>query len=94
MGRVSKAMCGVEVSVCMPRCGREESTMPGSVVVSESRFADDMTYIHTYMHTYVHHLDHLSDLRSVLSMSTMMSLLMSTRACELTSAMFARACRR
>ena len=27
----------------MPRCGREESIMPGSVVVSESRVADDMT---------------------------------------------------
>ena len=27
----------------MPRCGREESIMPGSVVVSESCFADDMT---------------------------------------------------
>ena len=43
MGRASKDMCGVEVSVSMPRCGREESIMPGSVVVSESRFADDMT---------------------------------------------------
>ena len=41
MGRVSKDMCGVEVSVSMPRC--EESIMPGSVVISESRFADDMT---------------------------------------------------
>ena len=26
-----------------PRCGREESIMPRSVVVSESRFVDDMT---------------------------------------------------
>ena len=25
MGRASKDMCGVEVSVSMPRCGREES---------------------------------------------------------------------
>ena len=43
MRRASKDMCGVEVSVSMPRCGREELIMPGSVVVSESRFADDMT---------------------------------------------------
>ena len=43
MGRASKDMCGVEVRVSMPKCGHEESIMPGSVVVSESRFADDMT---------------------------------------------------
>ena len=38
MGRVSKDMCGVEVSVSMPRSSHEESDMPGSVVVSESCF--------------------------------------------------------
>ena len=46
------------------------------------------------IHTYIHHLHHLSDLRSVLNMSTTMTLLMSTRACGLTSVMFACACRR
>ena len=49
------------------------------------------TYIRTCTYTYIHHLDHLGDLRSGLSMSTTMSLLMSSRACGLTSVMFARA---